>query len=1128
MANHKPTLTAGRFPRVVTVVKRAEEPPEPSTTAPVVQPYVREQAGQKVVELPAIMEPNKPYPIGEMHETGWGNSQFFAISRRWFYKDTVTGERLTMEWPEVYYAEARRGEIPDITDKRWSEGKTAKWQGFLMPKPDAGPNKYVRVWGAGDNTGNPPRMVNPKTGNPLKEIGRLKGVYKDTIPCDARCYYAKGANCECSCGGQNHGAGLSITAHATGGGGGRALTERGGPGSGHHGHEGRPGKRGGSQPSDMADIENVEYMGWTLARMRAEAPDAAEIDYIDYLRAGAKMQEIAKRLGLKPDHYDVWREMRDTHEDLLTKATEAAHRIQKSADDKIFNDYNASLEAPLSITESEAEYERARSKLVEAYGKGELERQQGQYFVSVPPYPTMRFGSSVGTGRYSGDSGIVGRPKKTYSVHVNTVDNYIAVTGSTKKWPNTPDGRREALLYAKSRLAAQFKKGNVFTDDPIIERGGPGSGHFGHEGIPEHQGGSLPGAGGTAAEKPAASAKGEAQGGEAPKGAPAKTGMFPAGVEPAKGDDETARAEKLEMLRYTAWGDLPKVLQDEVMRLAEKYEFEIPRDQSQAVAQFSVLHGALVKNLVSKGASEQDAASRATEILKKNMPELTAFATEAAKSWKEAEANIQTSHAKAKELGYENYYTNAYTGEPIPISNPEDEIFTGRDKARFNLQLLATMNANNISDPNDLTLGQMREAFRGDELEDRINSLFPANQAGKKVGEYYAETEGEEPAAEEPKKKTPKKTKETKPRQGIAEAVERGGPGSGHHGHEGRPGKQGGSLPSGVAKIEVDVTGYHDMQTDGTIRAFDAEGRTIGYIDFSEYDDIISINMVEVREDARRRGIATALMERLRGEFEGEPFYFGYSTEDGTELRRSLEEKGWKFSDTPYHVTREPWDLPDDFHSGPVDPGRVSFSGWSDDLKGGLLGTGLLKTDPGDEPLGRTMRISPSKKPEGWRVALVSGGSERMKKEWREVYPTLDEAKAAGESLLRWEGREMPVPSRMPLSKTNLGKVLQWSTSRYNEQTKAQAVDDAYRILNEGKERRIFSTGAYTPSTTMTGSDYLIHGPEGYIAVGSGGTPQLGEEGVEGFKEFGRNYFTKTKPVTKSFVARFTRRLKND
>jgi len=36
---------------------------------------------------------------------------------------------------------------------------------------------------------------------------RVKGHYSPTVKCDARCTGARGHNCECQCGGKNHGAG---------------------------------------------------------------------------------------------------------------------------------------------------------------------------------------------------------------------------------------------------------------------------------------------------------------------------------------------------------------------------------------------------------------------------------------------------------------------------------------------------------------------------------------------------------------------------------------------------------------------------------------------------------------------------------------------------------------------------------------------------------------------------------------------------------------------------------------------------------------------------------------------------------------------------------------------------------
>ena len=39
----------------------------------------------------------------------------------------------------------------------------------------------------------------------MMDYGQLKGYVKPEQPCDARCTGARGHNCECSCGGANHG-----------------------------------------------------------------------------------------------------------------------------------------------------------------------------------------------------------------------------------------------------------------------------------------------------------------------------------------------------------------------------------------------------------------------------------------------------------------------------------------------------------------------------------------------------------------------------------------------------------------------------------------------------------------------------------------------------------------------------------------------------------------------------------------------------------------------------------------------------------------------------------------------------------------------------------------------------------
>ncbi len=67
---------------------------------------------------------------------------------------------------------------------------------------------------------------------------------------------------------------------------------------------------------------------------------------------------------------------------------------------------------------------------------------------------------------------------------------------------------------------------------------------------------------------------------------------------------------------------------------------------------------------------------------------------------------------------------------------------------------------------------------------------------------------------------------------------------------------------------------------------------------------------------------------------------------------------------------------------------------------------------------------------------------------------------------------------RIKPTKANLNKIIQWSTSRYNEYRKGEVIDIILaNIANQGKGpiRREFSAGGYTPSSAMTRSgSYLL------------------------------------------------------
>lgn len=792
------------------------------------------------------------------------------------------------------------------------------------------------------------------------------------------------------------------------------VVKRGGPGSGHFGHAGRPGLMGGSLPSDMHfGVPQGKRIVKVLSVIDTREYEDIDDKWVPI--AGSGKANVCERCGkLHEVHATV--ELEDGTEALMGTSCARAE-FSEAARKQMGRKENAAKRLKALETKADAIH-TAQKVWDEEYGRVQGEGHPDPFITYERDRMVVKVGEDGWAQGFLTDT--AGVDPRSEANKKRVVDIAIG-TYWHKRMAERGHGASRPVFdkYEHDKAVRRLRK--VLDEaEPVdvVERGGEGSGHFGHEGRPGEVGGSAPSPGGPAEEKPAASAKGEAPSGEAPKGAPAKTGMFPAGAEPAKGDDERTRADKLDILRYAAWDNLPKELQDEVMRLQGQMEYEIPRDQSQAVAQFSVLHGALVKNLVSKGISEQDAATKATEILKKNMPELTTFAIESVKSWKKAEANIQTSHAKAKELGYENYYTNAYTGEPISISNPKDELFTGKDKALFNLKLFGTMNAEHITDPNDMTLGQIRQTFAGTILEDRINSLYPAAQSGKKLGEY---------AAEEEKPKVEKKS-----------VVERGGLGSGHFDHRGRPGERGGSLPSGGGasilnrKAEMD----RNWKGDGySVKFIDDKGEKVGGGWY---------RTLEAAQKDMDEWMATGRIVPKPGDFH--------------------------FAEMPaYSILREP----DNYWGAP----------------------------------------------RGFRIGEKEYALDELGKMFADQ-PNMPEADR--ELAIRQVAKEP--------TKKAIGEILQWSTSRYNEMSKAKAVDYARGILDEGKEIAVLSAGSYTPSTAMTGSDYVVHGPQSYIAVGVGGTSQWrGEKAMEGFREQKRYYFGQGKPsVSKSFVARFTRRLKND
>lgn len=91
------------------------------------------------------------------------------------------------------------------------------------------------------------------------------------------------------------------------------------------------------------------------------------------------------------------------------------------------------------------------------------------------------------------------------------------------------------------------------------------------------------------------------------------------------------------------------------------------------------------------------------------------------------------------------------------------------------------------------------------------------------------------------------------------------------------------------AKITNDVTASYSGQINGTLRAKDAEGRTVAYLDWVKYGDEISISMVETFPEARRQGLGTKLVEKLLEENPDSKLKWGMTTPEGTLLRAKME-----------------------------------------------------------------------------------------------------------------------------------------------------------------------------------------------------------------------------------------------
>ena len=66
------------------------------------------------------------------------------------------------------------------------------------------------------------------------------------------------------------------------------------------------------------------------------------------------------------------------------------------------------------------------------------------------------------------------------------------------------------------------------------------------------------------------------------------------------------------------------------------------------------------------------------------------------------------------------------------------------------------------------------------------------------------------------------------------------------------------------------------------------DGKTVGYIDFSVYNEQPYIQMIQVKEPYRRKGYATQMIKQLQKDYPDSEIDFGMTTDDGTKLLNNI------------------------------------------------------------------------------------------------------------------------------------------------------------------------------------------------------------------------------------------------
>ena len=91
-------------------------------------------------------------------------------------------------------------------------------------------------------------------------------------------------------------------------------------------------------------------------------------------------------------------------------------------------------------------------------------------------------------------------------------------------------------------------------------------------------------------------------------------------------------------------------------------------------------------------------------------------------------------------------------------------------------------------------------------------------------------------------------------------------------------------------RLEHSNRGYHHSQSDDSIIAYIGD-EMAGYIDYSEYQGAVHIQMVSVKKEFRRQGVAVAMLRELDRLYPDIEIDTGMTTPDGTKLLEEYQRR---------------------------------------------------------------------------------------------------------------------------------------------------------------------------------------------------------------------------------------------